>query len=292
MLPDLKLTQTFIQVVETGSFTKAAAILNLSRAMISIQIKQLEEQLNVQLLVRSTRKIAVTEIGNRFYQRFKRIHASIEQTLDDIQLETQEITGRLRFTATQEFGERFILPLLSDFVQRYPKLSLEYKVNSTLNDLISDQLDLAIRLGNLPDSTLKARRLGSYAIYLIASPHFKELTTVGQVLAAPWIEHSLVDMHAWWLQHPSLAAENLHPKHIKASSNSISAIVQMVKAGLGISICPDWMVKEELEQGQLIRLLPEYQLPRQNIQLVFPNTDHIPLKTRVFIDYLKQNINL
>lgn len=292
MLPDLKLTQTFIQVVEAGSFTKAAEQLGLSRAMISIQIKQLEEQLGAHLLVRSTRQIAVTEMGNTFYQRFKQIHNSIEYALDEIFNQAHEITGTLRFTATQEFGERFVLPLLPDFLAQHPKLNIEYKVNSSLNDLISDQLDLAIRLGNLPDSNFKARRLGSYAIYLIAAPSFACLTTPDAVAQAPWIEHSLVNIQEWWLQHPSLPAENLQLKQIKATSNSISAIVQMVKAGLGVSFCPAWMVKHELDTGQLIRLLPSYDLPRQNIQLLFPSTSHLPLKTRVFIDHLKQYINL
>lgn len=292
MLPDLKLTQTFLQVVDAGSFTKAADQLNLSRAMISIQIKQLEEQLNTQLLIRSTRQIALTDAGTKFYRSFKQIHSTIEQALDEVFSDSQSVSGILRFTATQEFGQRFVLPLLPDFCQQYPNLKLEYKVNSSLNDLISDKLDLAIRLGNLPDSNLKARRLGSYAIYIIAAPEFAQLVTPEQVLQAPWIQHSQLHMHDWWLQQPNMNDVALQPQNIRHLSNSISAIKQLLLAGLGVSICPAWLVESELQYGQLIRLLPEYDLPRQNIQMLFSNTQHLPLKTRCFIEFLKKNINL
>lgn len=291
MQKNLKQITTFLQVVDSGSFTKAADILGLSRSMVSINIKQLETRLNVSLLTRNTRSIALTEAGKHFYDDFKRIQLQIEEAFERSQNLGKSITGLLRFSSTNEFGQRYILPILPEFCRLYPKLRLQYSFNSSLDDLVTEKLDIAIRLGNLKNSSLKTRKIGEYHIYLVASPNFinntpiKNMTDLAQV---PWITHSLLNwQNAQYVMQNHLG-EKLALPIIKSQyeSNSAAIIHQMVLASLGVAICPAWLLNDDIDAGRLVRLLPEFSLPIQNIQLLYPNSVALPAKTRAFIDFL------
>ncbi|MEX0424114.1 LysR family transcriptional regulator [Providencia rettgeri] len=291
MQRNLKKIISFLQVVDSGSFTKAADILGLSRSMVSVDIKQLEAQLNVSLLTRNTRNIALTEVGKHFYDDFKRIQNQIDEAFEKSQNLGTNIAGLLRFSSTSEFGQRFILPLLPEFCRLYPKLRLQYSFNSSLDDLITEKLDLSIRLGNLKNSSLKMKKLGEYEIYLVATPEFlkkhpiKQLTDLANV---PWINHALLNWQdpQYFLQNSRNEKYYLPSIKNQYESNSAAVIHHMVLASLGIAICPAWMVDDDLQYERLVHVLPEYRLPKQNIQLLYPNTFVLPAKTRAFIDFL------
>ena len=170
MQKNLKQIISFLQVVDSGSFTKAAEILGLSRSMVSIDIKHLEQHLNVSLLIRNTRNIALTEIGKSFYEDFKHIQLQIEEAFERSQNLATSVTGILRFSSTNEFGRKFILPLLGEFCRQYPQLQLQYSFNSSLDDLVTEKLDLVIRLGNLKDSSMRTRKIAEYPIYFGCQP--------------------------------------------------------------------------------------------------------------------------
>lgn len=196
MQKNLKQITTFLQVVDSGSFTKAADILGMSRSMVSIDIKQLEIRLNVSLLIRNTRNIALTEAGKHFYDDFKRIQLEIEEAFERSQNLATNVTGLLRFSSTNEFGQRYILPLLPEFCRLYPKLRLQYSFNSSLDDLVTEKLDLAIRLGNLKSSSLKIRKIGEYQIYIVATPELLKhypVKGINDLAQIPWITHSLLN---------------------------------------------------------------------------------------------------
>ncbi|BBG59957.1 LysR family transcriptional regulator [Providencia rustigianii] len=291
MQKNLKQITSFLQVVDSGSFTKAAEILGLSRSMVSIDIKQLEQRLNVSLLTRNTRNIALTEVGKHFYDDFKRIQLQIEEAFEKSQNLGLNITGTLRFSSTNEFGQRYILPLLPEFCRLYPKLHLQYTFNSSLDDLISEKLDIAIRLGNLKSSSLKVRKLGEYAIHLVATPQFARqypIVQISDLAEIPWITHSLLNWQdtEYFLQNNSGEKFELPLINSQYSSNSAEVIHQMALASLGVAICPDWLVEEDIKHNRLIRLLPEFSLPKRNIQLLYPNTSNLPAKTRAFIEFL------
>jgi len=288
---NLKQITSFLQVVDSGSFTKAAEILELSRSMVSIDIKQLEKQLNTSLLIRNTRNIALTEIGQHFYQDFKQIQLQIDEAFERSQHLGTSITGTLRFSSTNEFGQRFILPLLPEFCRLYPHLRLQYSFNSSLDDLVTEKLDLVIRLGNLKNSSLKTRKIGEYPIYLVATPQFikdHSVENISDLAGVPWIGHTLLN----WQDSQYILQNNLGEKYSlpfirsQYESNSVTAIHQMVLSSLGIAICPAWLVNEDIQQNRLIRLFPDFSLPLQNIQLLYANTSNLPAKTRVFIDFL------
>ncbi|EPL3990887.1 LysR family transcriptional regulator [Providencia stuartii] len=297
MQKNLKQITTFLQVVDSGSFTKAADILGMSRSMVSIDIKQLEIRLNVSLLIRNTRNIALTEAGKHFYDDFKRIQLEIEEAFERSQNLATNVTGLLRFSSTNEFGQRYILPLLPEFCRLYPKLRLQYSFNSSLDDLVTEKLDLAIRLGNLKSSSLKIRKIGEYQIYIVATPELLKhypVKGINDLAQIPWITHSLLN----WQDTQYVLKNTLGEKYplpiIKSQyeSNSVAVIQQMVLASLGVAICPDWLVNDDINAGRLIRLLPEFYLPSQNIQLLYPNSITLPAKTRVFIDYLVEKFSL
>ncbi|SQH14515.1 LysR family transcriptional regulator [Providencia heimbachae] len=295
MQRNLKQIMSFLQVVDSGSFTKAADILGMSRSMISIDIKQLETQLNISLLTRNTRNIALTEVGKYFYDDFKRIQLQIEEAFERSQNLGTSVTGLLRFSSTNEFGQRFILPLLPEFCRLYPKLRVQYSFNSSLDDLVTEKLDMAIRLGNLKNSSLKTRKVGEYPIYLVATPQFVDtypIENVADLADVPWITHSLLNWQDTQYLLQNSKGEKIPLPAIKSQydSNSAAVIHQMVLASLGVAICPAWLVNDDIKQKRLIRLLPEFKLPTQNIQLLYPNTVALPAKTRAFIDFLVSHL--
>ncbi len=290
---EFKQIKTFLQVAELGSFTRAAEHLNLSRAMVSIQIKQLEENLGVTLFHRNTRQIELTDSGKSFYQDCQAIQQSYQQAVEKIQHNDAQLNGTLRIGSTYEFGMQFIAPILTQFCQKHSNLHINYDVNSSINDLIADQLDIVIRLGNLPDSSLKSRKIGQFQIILVASPNFLEKHPVNQLddlLNVPWITQTQWQNHHFTLtNHTTQQGFHFVPPQGKHQTNAGGLTHLMAVDGLGLTICPLWLVEEDLNQGKLIRVLPDYSLPMQDIHALYLHQKHLPNKTRLFIDYLKQH---
>ncbi|MDR6948088.1 DNA-binding transcriptional LysR family regulator [Pseudomonas sp. 2957] len=285
----LNRVQTFLAIAELGSFTKAASHLNLSRAMVSLHIKALEAALSTSLLLRNSRAVTLTEAGQSFYNEFKTIVADIDTAFDRVLHRTNRVSGTLRISSTSEYGERFILPLIPLFAERYPDIRLCYDFNSSLNDLLADRLDLVVRLGNLADSAFKSRKLADYEIVLVATEGFLlryPVKTPQDLNAVPWIANSNLLAPTQWVLRDGVgeAVEINGSRHFQ--SNSSTAIRSMTLSSLGVSVLPAWMVEDDRDRGHLVRVLPEYSLPSQPISLVFADTPHLPPKSRVFIDFL------
>ncbi|WP_197094734.1 LysR family transcriptional regulator [Erwinia sorbitola] len=279
---------TFFAVVESGSFTRAADNLGLSKAMVSLHIKALEQALGVTLLARNTRNLALTESGSQLYQDFKAIFSDIDLAVGRVTDDSQPLSGELRITSTWEFGQRFLMAPIAHFCQRHPGLKLSYNVGASLDDLVSHKLDVAIRLGTLRDSSLKSRRLGQYRILLVASPRLiarYPLQCLREVAPLPWIHNSnLSQPGRWQLQH---GEERFELKsEASYSANSAQIMRQMALAGMGVAILPEWLIEEDLVSGELQILFPGWQLPLQPISAVFNAGPALPRKTRMFIDYL------
>lgn len=287
--------RSFITVVDTGSFTQAAKYLRLSKSMVSIHIKALETELDVSLLNRNTRRFSLTETGEMLYQDFRLVLSQLEQTLDKARLGQQELQGSLRLSSTAEFGEHYILPLLNQFMQLHPKLKVQYAFNSSIEDLINHKLDLAIRLGTLKDSNYRSTKLADYEISLVISPDLLQKFSI----------KAIDDLSAI----PYLANSNLRQSKLSSSSefnnllsqlaqdayfetNTIAALKKMVLVHSGMTILPHWYIQQELLEKKLVVLFPEVSLLTQSVNIIFPYSEYIPRKTRLFIDYLKENIQL
>jgi len=285
--------QTFLAVVDFGSYTRAAQYLGISKAMASLHIKALEQALASTLLIRTTRQVTLTETGQALYDEFKGIVANIDTAFDNVLHGRDRVSGKLRISSTAEYAETFVLPILPLFTARYPEVRLSYHFNSSLNDLVAEKLDLVIRLGHLADSGFKGRQLADYAIVLVASPALLKDRQVAQpeeLDAWPWIGNSnLGGPPGWTFSHPRRGEVEVKvsPGH---ESNSATAIRAMALAGLGLAVLPEWMVLDDLGNGRLVRVLPEYRLATQPVHVLFPNSAHLPRKSRVFIDFLAEHL--
>ena len=285
----LNRVQTFLAIVDLGSFTKAADYLNISRAMVSLHVKALEDALSTTLLMRNSRAVSLTETGQSFYNEFKGIVADIDNAFDKVLNGRNRLSGKLRISSTSEYGEKYILPLIPLFSQHYPDIKLCYYANSSLNDLIAEKLDLVIRLGNLADSAFKSRKITDYEIVLVATEQFLGRHPVHEpqdLGGVPWIANSNLQTPTQWLlrdeQGQGVEVSGVH--HFE--TNSSAAMRSMALSSLGVSVLPKWLIEDDLASGRLIRLLPAYSLPQRSINVVFPNTAHLPHKSRVFIDFL------
>ena len=285
--------QTFLAVVDFGSYTRAAQYLGISKAMASLHVKTLEQALASTLLVRTTRQVTLTETGEDLYHEFKGIVANIDTAFDNVLHGRNRVSGKLRISSTAEYAETFVLPILPLFTARYPEVRLSYHFNSSLNDLVAEKLDLVIRLGHLADSGFKGRKLADYAIALVASPALlqgRELQRIEDLSALPWIGNSnLAGPPGWTFSHPRCGEVEVKvsPGH---ESNSATAIRALALAGLGLAVLPEWMVLDDLGNGRLVRVLPEYRLATQPVHVLFPNSAHLPRKSRVFIDFLAEHL--
>ncbi|MDF2394387.1 LysR family transcriptional regulator [Pseudomonas protegens] len=285
--------QTFLAVVDFGSYTRAAQYLGISKAMASLHIKALEQALASTLLVRTTRQVTLTETGQDLYDEFKGIVANIDTAFDNVLHGRNRVSGKLRISSTAEYAETFVLPILPLFTARYPEVRLSYHFNSSLNDLVAEKLDLVIRLGHLADSGFKGRKLSDYAIALVASPALlegRELQQIEDLSALPWIGNSnLAGPPSWTFNHPRRGAVEVKvgPGH---ESNSATAIRALALAGLGLAVLPEWMILDDLGSGRLVRVLPQYGLATQPVHVLFPNSAHLPRKSRVFIDFLAEHL--
>ncbi|CAK6500559.1 HTH-type transcriptional regulator DmlR (plasmid) [Pantoea sp. Nvir] len=295
MFNHLNRIQTFIAVVDCGSFTRAAERLFISKAMASIHVKSLEEVLKVQLLIRNSRGITLTEAGEALYRDFCEIFVNIQSSLENVSDSHRSLSGVLNITSTTEFGENYIIPLIGDFCQLHPNLAINFYADSSLNDLVSDRLDLAIRLGTLRDSELKSRKLASYNILLVASPEWLKnnpLTSVKDLNSAPWIANSNLQTPTQWTLCHKDGTDTEIRAVAKYHSNSSTAIKAMAIAGLGIAVLPEWMVRQEREAGKLIQLFADYALPAQDITIVYAGDHRIRLKCRIFIDFLIKELKI
>lgn len=289
----LNRVQTFLAVVDFGSYTKAAHYLSISKAMASLHVKALEDVLCASLLIRTTRTVSLTETGEAFYKEFKGIVADIDNAFDNVLKGQDRVSGKLRFSSTSEYGEAFILPLIPKFTECYPEIQLSYNFNSSLNDLVAEKLDLVIRLGTLADSAFKSRKLADYDIVLVATPAFLARHTPAtprDLNELPWIANSNLQAPTQWtLSHPQRGEADVTGVS-QYESNSSAAIRAMTLSSLGVSVLPAWLVEDDIACQRLVRVLPEYSLPSQSISVVFPNSAHLPRKSRVFIDFLLLNL--
>lgn len=291
--------EIFVAVVEAGSFTRAAQNLGLTKAVVSFNIKQLEDTLAVSLLTRTTRKVAVTDTGARFYQQCLALLQTAESVLDDVRRDHTGLSGLLRITTTPEYGARVVVPALSAFAAAHPQLRIQHVSSSKTDDLIAGRFDVAIRLGQLADSTHHARLIDQFDIFPVASPdyleryHHNDLDDLSQLKCARWIAHSgLTTPLSWQVLTPAGDSVLFKVSHAPLlMADSAASLLAFAQHGAGVVLLPAWLVQQDVNEGRLIRLLPDYRFPQQGIYALYPNTRHVPQKVRQFIDFLQNQIN-
>ena len=285
----LNAISVFCKVIETQSFTQAANQQNISVAMASKLVSQLEEHLKTRLLQRTTRKIVPTEAGMLYYQRCQAILLDLNEADSSISNITTSLQGNLLISVPRDFGLLYISPNLPKFIELHPNLHVEIEFEDKRVDLVAEGYDLALRIGYMQDSSLVARKISSSPMHFVASPSYLE--SRGTPLTPDDLEYhqgllyksSLNQVH--W---QSTKANQIQRYKIqsKVVSNNGMALLEMTKAGLGISNSPSFFVKEALASGELVEILSEYKQKPLDIYVVYPNRRHLPAKVRAFIEFL------
>ncbi|MBO9101487.1 LysR family transcriptional regulator [Rhizobium sp. VS19-DR104.2] len=279
--------QIFIAVVSSGSMSDAGRAHGLSPAVVSKRIKRLEDQLGTRLLQRTTRQLSLTEIGQGFYDRGLAILAGLEDAESYIAGRSAETQGILKISAPTSFGRMHVAPNLKVFMARHPNLAINLVLTDEMTDIVGGGFDVAIRIAELIDSSLVARRLAPVRRVLCASPAY-----IAEHGAPSNIDdldrHTCIPAHnndAWRLEGPS-GHVTLRPEGM-LNTNSSEVIREAVIAGLGIALRSTWDVGPELKQGRLVQVLQQFE-GSQNVALsaVYPSRQHLPSKVRLFIDFL------
>ena len=285
----LNAISVFCKVIETQSFTQAANQQNISVAMASKLVSQLEEHLKTRLLQRTTRKIVPTEAGMLYYQRCQAILLDLSEADSSISNMATSLQGNLLISVPRDFGLLYISPNLPKFIELHPNLHVEIEFEDKRVDLVAEGYDLALRIGYMQDSSLVARKISSSPMHFVASPSYLE--SRGTPLTPDDLEYhqgllyksSLNQVH--W---QSTKANQIQRYKIqsKVVSNNGMALLEMTKAGLGISNAPDFFVKDALASGELVEILSEYKQKPLDIYVLYPNRRHLPAKVRAFIEFL------
>ncbi|MCS4272916.1 MULTISPECIES: LysR family transcriptional regulator [Raoultella] len=285
----------FVAVVDCGSFTAAAVALAQTKAVVSFNVRQLESELGVTLLLRSTRRLTLTDAGTVFYQRGVGLLQAAENLQDEVRASHAGLSGELRITTTPEYGTRAIVPALAEFSQLHPALRVRHVSSSHHADLISERFDVAIRLGTLADSRYRAALISRFAILPVAAPAWlaqHPLTTLEQLAQAEWIIHERLQTPLrWQLSGRDRKAIDFEiKKPPRLSADSANALMAFALAGSGVALLPEWLVASALAEGRLVHLLPELSFPPQGVYAVYPDARHVPTRVRAFIDFLRQRV--
>lgn len=293
---NLQRTAMFIAVADTGSFTAAAEAMGLTKAVVSFNIRQLEDELGVTLLLRSTRRLTLTEAGKLFHQRSVMLLRDAERLQDDVRVNHAGLTGDLRITTTPEYGSQVVVPLLAEFSQKHPDLRVRHVSSSLHADLISERFDVAIRLGTLADSRYHAALMTSFTILPVATPGWlvkHPMESLEQLAEADWIIHErLASPLRWQVKDADGQTVFLEIKKApRLYADSAQALMAFALAGCGVALLPEWLVRHALDAGALVSLLPEYAFAQQGIYAVYPDAQHVPAKVRTFIDFMRARVN-
>lgn len=284
----------FVQVVESGSFTAAAEQLGLSRPVVSKYLSRLEDRLGARLLNRTTRRLSLTEAGQAFYRGSQRGLGEIAAAEAEVSQLQQAPRGKLRLNTPMSFGILHIAPGLAEFARRCPEVAIDMQLDDRQIDLVEEGFDLAIRIAELPDSSLVARRLGPCRHVLCASPDY--LAQHGTPRTPDELrQHNAVTFryqdspNEWRFLTPDGRYASVLVTGSIQMNNSL-AIRQAILSGAGITLTPSFIVGEDIRAGRLHQLLPEYRAQELSIYAVFPQRRHLLPKVQAFIDFMKQRI--
>ncbi|SCW59099.1 LysR family transcriptional regulator [Ancylobacter rudongensis] len=284
----LQAMQVFVTVVEAGSFSAAARRIGVGQPAISKTIAQLEDRLQVRLLVRSTHSLAPTDAGVRFYERAR----SAIREADEAELEARGagagLSGRLRVSAATTFARLLIVPRLPEFLARHPAIEIDVLLDDRVIDLVSEGVDLALRMGELADSTAIARRIARGRRSVIATPGYLSRAGTPQAPADLATHEAIVYSQlgdSWTFRRNGTLASVAVKGRVRLSA--AEGIRAAVLADIGLTVNSDWMFAPELESGAVRRVLEDWELPPVDLWAVFPTGRLASAKARAFADYVE-----
>lgn len=296
---DLNDVAVFEKVVSEGSLTAAAGRLNQPKSSVSRALSRLEADLGVRLLQRTTRKLHLTEAGQLFFERTRRVLGELREAEQAVTQLQEAPRGNLRITMPVELGMKFMGRVVAEFMQRHPDVSIEAELSGRLVDLVQEGFDLALRIGEFRDSSLVARRLGNLSGRFYASPAYlsrhglpkkpEDLPAHELILFLQARENTLL------LFKNGLRPEGQKPGcevtvKGRLTVNNSSMAVDAAVAGIGIALVPAFLSAEAVAAGQLVPVLPEYRVCHGGLYAMYPSREHMPTALRAFIDFIGERM--
>jgi DNA-binding transcriptional LysR family regulator len=283
----------YVAVVETGSFTAAAKHLGVTKAVVSEHVARLESEAGATLLTRTTRRVGPTDAGRAFYARCTAVLRDCEDAFEELGHTASTPKGHIRVTAPYDYGEAVVAPVATAFTRKHPDCSVTLLVSDKVLDLVSEQIDLSVRVGWLNDSSLQARSLGSFRELLVCGSDFVRASRRFEDPAAleslPWVVNAT---HNDPLQHRFRRERDGERREVRIRSairiDAAPAVLQAVAAGGGFAVLPDFLVVGHIAAGRLHHVLPEWALRTGGIHAVLPPARFRPAKVKAFVELLVQ----
>lgn len=288
---DLNDIHVFAKVVQAGSFVSAARALGMPKSTVSRRVSKLEERLGARLLQRTTRRLSLTEVGQAYYQHAARIVAQVDEAERAVTKMQETPQGLLRVTTPLNFG--FLAPIVASFMRRYPEVQVELVTADRIVDLIAEGFDVAIRAGQLEDSSLVARSLGELESYLVASPDFLRRhgspKTPGEIDAFDCVVFGAGPERTRWklTRHGKTTAINIRPRLIV---NDFDFLEEAARSGLGIAVLPLFRCIEDLRSNKLQRVLPAWCARKFPLHAVYPSSRHLSPTMKAWLDHLREQM--
>jgi DNA-binding transcriptional LysR family regulator len=285
--------RVFVEVAKRLSFTQAAASLGINKSAASKAVSRIEERLDVKLIQRSTRKLSLTEEGSRLFEKSNAAFSTITEVEQEISSNQQQLKGKLRIAAPMSYGLTNLVRQIPDFMNKYPKLGVELHLEDKMSEIIGEGFDVAIRISDLKDSAMVARKLGEIEHVTVASTAYLKQYGVPKQPADLGSHKCLIytyrDTPRQWVYFDAQAQQiNVNVTGNFETNNSL-AIRECLLKGLGIALIPAFVVQEDIEAGRLKVILRDYGCFKRNLYAVIPNRKHINSKARAFIDFLKSS---
>lgn len=298
MADRLQAMQTLVRVVELGSFSAAARELGSTQSAVSKQVAALEKQLGAKLLARSTRALRLTEAGERYVDEARRLVAEIAEAESQLRAGEHRLQGSLRVAASGSFGRLKLMPLVQSFLAAHPGVKIDLRLNDGFVDLVEQGIDIAVRIGEQPDSSLVARRIGTVRRAVVARRgYFEQIGKPPPANPLALQQHDCIvysELRAGptWTFEAGPGADappgTLASVRVAGSlrTNSGEAVREAVLAGMGLAYAPDWLMEKELARGDVVLALPHWRGQALPMQLVSPPQRRLSGKVKAFGDHL------
>ncbi|MBB5498809.1 LysR family transcriptional regulator [Paraburkholderia sp. MM5384-R2] len=292
-MDDFAWIETFIKVVESGSFSAAARATNSSISSVARQVQMLEKQLGIRLLNRTTRSLSLTEPGRRFHERVSEVARELSNAKSEASSFSEEVKGELRVSLRVSTGPTFIVPALSRLLAQYPHLRLDISLTDERADLVANNIDVAVWMGVIPDTDLVARRLSQTNRIICGSPDYFQSHGMPCV-PADLAHHNCLRYkgpsygNVWKFEKDGEHQEVAVDGNLRTANGAV--LLGSALAGLGLVMVHEWMARLAIENGQLVRALADYRVSPGagdvDVYVVYPSSRGMSRKVRIFVDFL------
>jgi len=300
----LSAMQAFVRVVEAGSFSAVANELRSTQSAISKQVAALERELEAKLLIRTTRSLSLTEVGARYFEQARRLVAEVEEAESELRTGEAQLRGWLRVAASVAYGRIKLMPIVHAFMTAHPDIKIDLRLHDGFIDLVEQGIDVSVRIGELTDSGLIARRVGSSQRMLLAHRDYvRSLRATARPLVRPddLAQHDCIvytesiNQNRWTFTAGPGASEPVGCVRTvrvegRLRTNSSEVIRQAVMTGMGVGYAPTWLFEPELTSGQVVRLMPDWETPISPVQLISPPERKQSAKVATFVQHVARSL--